>query len=106
MTAGHRSGVQTRIREVSQNVVYIPCTNHSLNLAGGHAASVADDSVTFFGTLENLFSFFSALTHRWDILIATTGETIKRVVETRWSSRADAVNVVQNKLSEIISALE
>ena len=104
--AGHRSGVQTRIREVNRNVVYIPCTNHSLNLAGVHAASVAVDSVTFFGTLDRLFSFFSASTHRWGILIATTGETIKRVVETRWSSRADAVNVVQKKFSEIVGALE
>ena len=35
-----------------------------------------------------------------------TGLSIKRAVETRWSSRADAVNVVVKKLSELVTALE
>jgi len=35
-----------------------------------------------------------------------TGLSIKRAVETRWSSRADAVNVVGKKLSEVVTALE
>ena len=84
--AGHRSGAQTRIKEVNQKALFIPCTNHSLNLTCMHAASVAFDSITFFGTLDRLFSFFSASTHRWDILIGTTGQTMKWIVETKWSS--------------------
>ena len=32
--------------------------------------------------------------------------SVKRVVETRWSSRADAVNAVVKKLSEVVIALE
>ena len=35
-----------------------------------------------------------------------TGLNIKRAVETRWSSRADAVNAVVKKLSEVVTALE
>ncbi|XP_029646747.1 uncharacterized protein LOC115220743 [Octopus sinensis] len=101
--AGHRSGVQARITEVNPKIVFVPCTNHSLNLA----ASVGADSVTFLGgTLDRLFSFFSASTHRWDILIEITGATIKRAGETRWSSRADAVKVVHAKFTETIAALE
>ena len=92
--AGHRSGVQKRISEINPKALFVPCTNHSLNLAYVHAASVAVHSVTFFGTLDRLFSFFSASTHRWDSFIQVTGLSIKRAVETRWSSRADAVNVV------------
>ena len=104
--AGHRSSVQKRISEINPKALFVPCTNHSLNLACVHAASVAVHSVTFFGTLDKLFSFFSASTHRWDVLIQVTGLSIKRAVETRWSSRADAVNVVMKKLSEIVIALE
>lgn len=104
--AGHRSGVQTRIKEVNHKALFIPCTNHSLNLACVHAASVAVDSVTLFGTLDRLFAFFSASTHRWDILTITTGQAVKRVVETRWSSRADAVKVLQSKLLDVVAALE
>ncbi|XP_014780915.1 uncharacterized protein LOC106876739 [Octopus bimaculoides] len=104
--AGHRSGVQVRITEVNPKIVFVPCTDHSLNLAAVHAASMGADSVTFFGTLDRLFSFFSASTHRWDILIEITGATIKRAGETRWSSRADAVKVVHTKYTEITAALE
>ena len=39
-------------------------------------------------------------------MIRVTGLSIKRAVETRWSSRADAVNVVVKKLSELVTALE
>ena len=95
--AGHRSGVQKLISEINPKALFVPCTNHSLNLACVHAASVAVHSVTFFGTLDRLFSFFSASTHRWDVLIQLTGISIKRTVDTRWSSRADAVDVVIKK---------
>jgi hypothetical protein len=106
LMAGHRSGVQKRISEINPKALFVLCSNHSLNLACAHAASVTVYSVTCFGTLDQLFSFFSASTHRWDVLIQVTGLSIKRLVETRWNSRADAVNVVANKLSEVITALE
>jgi hypothetical protein len=104
--AGHRSGVQKRISEINPKALFVPYSNHSLNLTCVHAASVTVYSVTCFGTLDRLFSFFSASTHRWDVLIQVTGLSSKRLVETRWSSRADAVNVVANKLSEVVTALE
>ena len=37
---------------------FVACTNHSLNLAFLHAACTAIDFLTFFGTIEKLFSFF------------------------------------------------
>ena len=98
--------MQKCISEINPKALFVPCTNHSLNLACVHAASVAVGSVTFFGTLDWLFSFFSASTHRWDILIQVTSLSTKRAVETRWSSRADTVNVVMKKLLEVVIALE
>ncbi|CAI9724790.1 Hypothetical predicted protein [Octopus vulgaris] len=104
--AGHRFGVQARITEVNPKIVFVPCTDHSLNLAAVYAASAGADPVTFFGTLDRLFSFFSASTHRWDILIEITSATIKQAGETKWSSRADAVKAVHTKFTEIFAALK
>uniref|UniRef100_A0A0L8HRB5 DUF4371 domain-containing protein n=1 Tax=Octopus bimaculoides TaxID=37653 RepID=A0A0L8HRB5_OCTBM len=91
-----------RITEVNPNIVFVTYTHHS----EFRSCACASVGARFFGTLDRLFSFFSASTHRWDILIEITGATIKRVGETRWSSRADAVKVVHTKFTEIIAALE
>ena len=45
--AGHRSGVQKRISEINPKALFVPCNNHSLNLACVHASSAAVHSVTF-----------------------------------------------------------
>ena len=104
--AGHRSGVQKRIADTNPRAVFVPCTNHTLNLACVHAATASVHFVTFFGTLERLFTFFSGSPHRWDILMEMTGASVKRMVDTRWSSRYAAVDIVYKKFSEIVTALE
>jgi hypothetical protein len=71
-----------------------------------HAASATNDSNTFFGTIEKLFSVFSTSTHRWDILLSFTGTGLKRCIETRWSARADAVTTVKKNFKQILEALE
>lgn len=45
--SGRHSGVQMRIKAVNKNAQFVACSNHSLNLVGVHAASIAVDSVTF-----------------------------------------------------------
>ncbi|XP_040567654.1 uncharacterized protein [Lepeophtheirus salmonis] len=104
--AGHRSGVETHIRKVKPNIVFVLYNNHSLNLGAVHAALVVANSVIFFGTFNCLFSFFPASTHRGCILIEITGVTIKRACETRWSSRSDVVKVIPTKFSKFLTALE
>lgn len=104
--AGHRSGVRPCSTEVNPKIIFVSCTNHSLDLAAAHAPSLGTGLVTFFRTLHRLFSFFSTSIHRWDILIKITGATIKRAGETKWNSRADAEKVIHTKFIEIIAALE
>ena len=45
--AGIRSGVQCRIKQINSKAIFIPCANHSLNLAGVHAVALSDYSATF-----------------------------------------------------------
>ncbi|CAB4057340.1 unnamed protein product [Lepeophtheirus salmonis] len=96
----HQSCVQIHIREVTPNIVFVPCNNHCLSLAAVHEALGVANSVTFFGTLDRLFQFLSASTHPWYILIEITGETIKRACETRWSSRSYGVKVIHIKFTD------
>jgi len=104
--AGKHSGVQWRLLQVNCKAQFVPCRNHSLNLAGVHAATASVNSVTFFRTVETLYAFFSASAHRWDILKDYVTRTVKRIVETSWSARHDAVFAIKSHYKNVIDALE
>lgn len=87
--SGQHSGVQKRIQEINPRAQFVACTNHSLNLAAHHAASVSMNSLIFFGTLDHLFNFFSSST--WQILKDSMG-TVKRIIDERWCARGDAAH--------------
>ena len=67
--AGIPSGVQCRIKQVNSKTIFISCANHSLNLAGVHAVASPEHSATFFAVVERVYSFFSASTQRWQVLL-------------------------------------
>ncbi|XP_014779814.1 uncharacterized protein LOC106875986 [Octopus bimaculoides] len=102
---GLHTGVQKRNKEINQKAEFVACTNHSLNSAGVHAISVGMNSVTFFECVERLLVFFPSSTHRWDVRITVTGQSVKRITETRWSAREEAVSVVKKRFLKILSAL-
>lgn len=62
--------------------------------------------MTFFGTLESLYVFYSASTHRWTILLENVGVTVKRLSDTRWSAHYEAVKPVFQCFKKIIDATE
>ena len=104
--AGIHMGVQQQIRNMNPKAEFVACANHSLNLAGVHAAGVSVRSITFFGTVERIYSFFSSSTHRWDIMNAHIPKVLKRIVETRWSAWNDSVKVIYSHFDNVIEALE
>ena len=63
--SGHLSGLQQRICARIPRAVFINCDNHSLNLADVHSAKQDALVVTFFGTVESIYVFFSRSTLRW-----------------------------------------
>ena len=104
--AGVHSGVQVRIRKLNPKALFVPCTNHSLNLCGVHSFATVSQCVTFFGTLESLYCFFSVSTHRWTILVNNAGVTVKRLSDTRWSAHYEAVKPVRANFKKIVDAIE
>ena len=62
--SGHISGVQARLTDLNAKAIFVNCDNDSLNFAGVHAASVDPLIITFFGTVEQVYVFFSGSTIR------------------------------------------
>ena len=56
--AGHRGGVQQKIMEINNKAEFVNCENHSLNLACVLASETDPVVITFFGTIERVFTFF------------------------------------------------
>ena len=104
--AGHISGLQQRICDRNNRALFVNCDNHSLNLAGVHSAKQDPVVVTFFGTLENIYSFFSHSTIRWEELKRVLPITVKRESATRWSERLEAVKAIFEGLDELVQLIE
>lgn len=103
--AGHISGVQERILARNHRALFLNCDNHSLNLAGVHSASQDAVVVTFFGTIEAIYTFFSNSILRWDKLKVVVSITFKRYCETRWSSKMEAVKAVFSSFDSLVDLL-
>lgn len=104
--AGEITGLQKRIQKRNPKALFVNCDNHSLNLACVHAAKNSPVVITFFGTVDKLYAYFSSSTVRWELLQSKVGITLKRACETRWSSRADAVKVISDKYLQLTELLE
>ena len=104
--AGVYKGVQAQILKMNGHARFVPCAAHTLNLVGVHAASVSTMMVTFFGTVQAIFNFFSASTSRWQQLMTVANISLKSHSDTRWTSRAAAVNSLHEQLVDVHSVLQ
>ncbi|CAH0563006.1 unnamed protein product [Brassicogethes aeneus] len=84
--AGIYRRVQALILQQNEYAQFLPCSAHSLNLVGVHAALVNLEMVTFFGTLQHIFTYFSGSTQRWEAL-SNLKLTLNGHSDTRWSSK-------------------
>ena len=61
-------------------------------------------SKTFFAVVERIYSFFSASTHRWEVLLKYVPNVVKRVTDTRWSAHYEAVKALQQYFIDVVGA--
>ncbi|XP_033229155.1 zinc finger MYM-type protein 1-like [Belonocnema kinseyi] len=107
--SGMYKGLQVRIRGINGLAIYAPCGAHSLNLVGVHAVESCSEAVLFFNVLQTLYNFFTASTHRWEILRSTEKTksiTLASLSTTRWSARDDAVEVLNQYFQDIVEILK
>ncbi|KAG8441551.1 hypothetical protein GDO86_007070 [Hymenochirus boettgeri] len=102
--------VHAHIQGLNPRACYMPCNLQSLNLSVTYAACCAIEAAELFLTIEKLYVFFSASTHRWNILrhhLSTSHQwlTLNPSSTTCWESHIDAVKAVRNQLGKIDDAL-
>lgn len=103
---GKYSGVQKRILNMNPRAFFVPCGAHTLNLVVNDAALCSAEAVSLFGIIQEVYNFFGASPHRWEILKKhVTDLTVKPLNETRWESRINAVVPLRYQLGEIYDAL-
>ncbi|KAI7805558.1 hypothetical protein IRJ41_010973 [Triplophysa rosa] len=98
---GIQKGVQALILEKNPEALFIPCS-HSLNLLLCDVASSNRECLTFFGTLQRLYTIFSSSVKRWNILKEFIEITLKPLSDTRWEAKLDSAK----SLSEEIVRME
>lgn len=109
--SGIYNGLQARIKQKSSTAEFVPCSAHSLNLVGTFAAELTSMGNTFFLRAQNLYTFFSASTSRWNTLSKEldqipNAQLLKNLCPTRWSSRHSVCKSIKNGYVGILAALE
>ena len=66
--SGNFNGLQAKVTKVNNKAQWILCAGHSLDLVGKAAAKCCDQAVIYFDFLESLYVFFTASTHRYELL--------------------------------------
>lgn len=110
--SGKYNGLQAKIKEKSKSAHFVPCSSHSLNSVGNSAAESYSEAAKYFENVQCLYNFFSASTHRWNVLqkclemLNPKPPMVKKLCDTRWSARADAIKSIALGFNEIKLALK
>ena len=110
--AGKKSGLQQRIKEQSPLALFVHCCAHNLNLCLIDSCTNCTETITFFGTLERIYSFFTRSMVRLQAYSEACKEvglpelTFKRLQMTRWSSRNQSVTMILHVYPALLLALE
>ncbi|XP_065643047.1 uncharacterized protein LOC136074638 [Hydra vulgaris] len=102
---GENKSVQRKFLDQSR-VLFIPCCAHTLNLAVNDAVKCCLEATAFFDPVQSVYVFFSASNRRWEVLSQYVSNlTVKKLNETRWESRIDALKSLRYRLGDIYDAL-
>ena len=110
--SGRHTGLQTRVKEENNLAFYVHCCAHNLNLVLCDACSDCTESVSFFGTIQKLYNFFTNSQPRHSALEDAFAElnlspiALHKQCETRWYCKQDAVKSVKDAYPALLLALE
>ena len=108
--SGKYKDMQAIIKESDYQAEYISCVAHSLNLVGECAAQCCQSTVRFFMFVQGLYVFFSASTHRWNLLTDALKPLqcpiIKPLSDTLWEARYDALHALRKGYQAVLQVLK
>jgi hypothetical protein len=87
--------------ELGRVIPYIHCVNHQLHLAVIGTLAAHKDIRSYLDACEELYKFF----RRTEVSRAYEGNTLKRLMEHRWSGHLATINVIAENQDLIEDAL-
>jgi len=111
---GKYNGLQTKIKEVNPQAIFIWCHAHRLDLIITSTVGSCPKAVDLFGNMEKLFTFISCSKKRVSmyrdkqkkLYPNARVKALKKVETTRWMSQAYALTTVLETLDSILETLE
>lgn len=104
--------IQSKVKDVSPLALYIHFCAHNRNLILIDSIKSSFDAVSFFGTLESLYTFLTSSLPRLHMFeeeqrkqVEGVVLTLRKLSETRWSSHKRAVDSVYISLPAIVQTL-
>lgn len=77
-----------------------------MNLVVNDAARGLLEITNFLNIVQELYNFFSASTHRWNVLKTEVSSlTLKPLSDTRWESRVESIKALRFNLHHVYDAL-
>ena len=110
--SGRHSGLQKLIKEHNPLTLYVHCTAHVLNLVLTDALCSCLEAKVFFEVFEKTCVFFTSSHLRLVALHKAQEECsiptlhLKKLCDTRWASRVNAVSTLRKNYPVILRALE
>jgi hypothetical protein len=100
--AGAHGGVQALIsQKLGKDISYIHCLNHQIHLAVVGTLASHKDVRQYLERCEELYKFF----RRQQVANIYTGDTLKRLMQHRWSGHLATIEIIIENKAEIESAL-
>jgi hypothetical protein len=116
--AGKYTGLQARVKESSPFAYFVHCFCHRLNLVVVDSCTKNVITRNFFGVVEKLYSFIEGSCQRHGIFrgvsqklqedkrLSENPGTLKQLSNTRWSTRAHNLDVLEKSLPVVVTTLD
>ena len=100
--SGKNGGVQRLVsNSVGRTVPYVHCFNHQLHLVVVHVMRDIPQVQQYFGICDALYNFL----RRPTVAILYEGETLKRLMDQRWSGHLATTAAILDNYSSVIDVL-
>ena len=104
--SGKYNGAQAIIQEQFPTAIFSPCGCHSLDLCGNDAAECIPEAITYFGTLQTIYTLFSYISKEVGNIKKTYCCSLHGISGTIWPDRVESVKPFEAHSPVVKLALE